>query len=131
MDFGGLLFMPIYEYQALDVLKACHRCRRPFETLQDLHEEPLTKCPLCGGDVRKVISWCRAAVAETSEESTRVERKIKQYETSGMWSHAAELADKHSEKVKDNSLKMRALDNYKKAGYDVNFLSKHANLNNE
>jgi putative FmdB family regulatory protein len=123
--------MPIYEYQALDVLKACHRCRRPFETLQGLHEEPLTKCPLCGGHVRKVISWCRAAVAETSGESTRVERKIKEYETSGMWSHAAELADKHSEKVKDKNLKMRALDNYKKAGYDVNFLSKHANLNNE
>jgi uncharacterized Zn finger protein (UPF0148 family) len=103
----------------------------PFEILQDLHEQTLTKCPVCGRAVRKVISWCRAAVVETSQESTRVERKIKEYETSGMWSHAAELADKHSEKVKDKNLKMRALDNYKKAGYDVDSLSKHANLNNE
>jgi putative FmdB family regulatory protein len=123
--------MPIYEYQALDLRKACRRCRRPFEILQGLHEKLLTECPACGKPVRKVISWCRAAVAETSEESTRVERKIKDYEMSGMWSHAAELADKHSEKVKDKNLKMRALDNYKKAGYDLKFLSKHANLNNE
>jgi hypothetical protein len=46
-----------------------------------------------------------------------------------MWSHAAELADKHSEKTKDKSLRMRALDDYKKAGYDVDTLSKHANSN--
>jgi len=45
--------------------------------------------------------------------------KVKQYEEAGMWSHAAELADKHCEKTKDKDLKMRALDNYKKAGYDV------------
>jgi putative FmdB family regulatory protein len=128
---SGVLVMPIYEYQAVDLRKACHRCRRPFEVLRGLHEEPLTNCPLCGRAVRKVISWCRAAVVETSQESTQVERKIKEYEMSGMWSHAAELADKHSEKVKDKNLKMRALDNYKKAGYDVDSLSKHAKLNNE
>jgi hypothetical protein len=43
-----------------------------------------------------------------------------------MWSHAAELADTHSEKVGDHDMKMRALDNYKKAGYDVGMLEKHA-----
>jgi putative FmdB family regulatory protein len=123
--------MPIYEYQALDLRRACHHCRRPFEILQGLHEEALTACPVCGRAVRKMISWCRAAVAEAPDESARVERKIKEYEVSGMWSHAAELADKHSEKVKDKNLKMRALDDYKKAGYDVDSLSKHANLNNE
>lgn len=48
-----------------------------------------------------------------------------------MWSHAAELADKHSEKIKDKGLKTRALDDYKKAGYDVDSLAKHANLNND
>jgi len=123
--------MPIYEYQAADRRQACRRCREPFEVLQDLHEEPLSDCPACGKAVRKVMSWCRAAVAEASPESTRVEQKIKEYEDSGMWSHAAELADKHSEKAKDKSLKMRALDNYKKAGYDVDTLSKHANANSD
>lgn len=48
-----------------------------------------------------------------------------------MWSHAAELADKHSEKVKDEGLKLRALDNFKKAGYDADSLAKHAKLNND
>ena len=48
-----------------------------------------------------------------------------------MWSHAAELADTHSEKTKDKGLKNRALDNYKKAGYDADSLAKHAKLNND
>jgi hypothetical protein len=45
-----------------------------------------------------------------------------------MWSHAAELADKHSENIKDKSLKMRALENYKKAGYSTDSLAKHVKL---
>jgi len=65
---------------------------------------------------------------EVSEKHTMVENKIKKYEREGMWSHAAELADKHSEKVKDKGLKLRALDNYRKAGYDADSLSKHAKL---
>ena len=68
---------------------------------------------------------------EKSEEHTSVENKIKDYERSGMWSHAAELADKHSEKTKDKNLKIRALENYKKAGYNADSLSKHAKLDDE
>jgi hypothetical protein len=37
---------------------------------------------------------------------------------SGKWSHAAELADKQAEKTKREDLKTRALENYKKAGYN-------------
>ena len=70
-------------------------------------------------------------MAETSPEHQKVEQKIKEYETAGMWSHAAELADKHSEKVKDRGLKMRALDDYKKAGYNADSLAKHANTNQD
>ena len=117
--------MPIYEYESLDPKKGCNKCAQRFETIQDMSEEPLSVCPFCGQKVRKVISWCRAAIIETSDEYTRVERQISDYEKEGMWSHAAELADKHSEKTKDKSTKMRALDNYKKAGYDANSLEKH------
>jgi hypothetical protein len=49
---------------------------------------------------------------------SRVERQIKAYEKEGMYSHAAELADKEAEKTKRDDLKTRALDNYKKAGYE-------------
>ena len=118
--------MPIYEYQAKDCKKACTCCRAPFEVLQRIDEEPLARCPECGSPVKKVISWCHSAVTDTAPEHQRVERKIKEYESAGMWSHAAELADTHSEKAGDHDMKMRALDNYKKAGYDLGTLEKHA-----
>ena len=118
--------MPIYEYIALDRSNACHHCRAGFEIFQQITEKPLSICLHCGQPVKKIISWCRSAVMETAEEHVRVSNKISEYEKSGMWSHAAELADTHSEKVGDRDMKMRALDDYKKAGYDAGTLEKHA-----
>jgi len=123
--------MPIYEYQAVNKGRACPKCREVFEILQSIRERPLSKCPECGKEVRKVISWCHSAVTETSDAALGVERQIKDYEQAGMWSHAAELADKHSEKTKDKALKMRALENYKKAGYDADSLAKHVKSDND
>lgn len=123
--------MPIYEYQAKVPKQGCPSCRTPFEVLQRVDEKALSVCPECGKPVIKIISWCHSAVLETSPEHQRVERKIKEYESAGLWSHAAELADKHSEKVKDKGLKLRALDNYKKAGYDADLLSKHADIHQD
>ncbi|MBN1103410.1 MAG: zinc ribbon domain-containing protein [Deltaproteobacteria bacterium] len=123
--------MPIYEYEASSPRTACRECRVPFEVLQKPGEMDLERCPSCGSPVRKIISWCRSAVVEIPEESTRTERKIRSYESSGMWSHAAELADKHAEKTKDAGLRMRALDNYRKAGYDVDSLVKHTATSND
>ncbi len=123
--------MPIYEYQAVHSDRSCPKCKTGFEILQGVSEKPLSKCPECSKKVKKVISWCHSAVAETSDATLGVERKIKDFEQAGMWSHAAELADKHSEKIKDKGLKMRALDNYKKAGYDTDSLAKHAKLDHE
>lgn len=123
--------MPIYEYQAVNTGRACPKCREVFEIIQKVSERPLSKCPECGNEVRKVISWCHSAVTETSDAALGVERQIKDYEQAGMWSHAAELADKHSEKTKDKGLKMRALENYKKAGYDADSLAKHVKSDND
>ena len=117
--------MPIYEYQALDPGSGCPRCTRPFEVYQGLREPPLEACPDCGAAVRKIISWCRGAVLEASEETLRTEGEIRRYEKAGMWSHAAELADKHAEKTKDRGMRTRALDNYEKAGWDAGTLSRH------
>ncbi|MBN2062706.1 MAG: zinc ribbon domain-containing protein [Deltaproteobacteria bacterium] len=111
--------MPIYEYQALEIKKSCPKCRYLFEVLQNIGDKPISACPFCGNKVKKIISWCHSAVNEPSEDHFKTNKRIKEYEKNGMWSHAAELADKHSEKTGDNSLKQRALDNYKKAGYDV------------
>ena len=123
--------MPIYEYLAKNPGKSCRHCDKPFEVLQAVKDDPLRSCPECGRAVKRIISWCRSNVMESPEEGRRVESKIRDYEASGMWSHAAELADKHSEKTKDKSLRMRALDNYSKAGYDKDTLSKHADFNND
>jgi len=123
--------MPIYEYQSVTSEKACSECCDGFEILQQIQDRPLTKCPHCGHAVKKIISWCRSAIMETSGEHVSVSKQISEYEKSGMWSHAAELADTHSEKIKDPALKTRALDNYEKAGYDADSLAKHAKLDDK
>lgn len=41
--------MPIYEYQ-------CRECNRRLEALQRLSEPPLTTCPECGGELKKLFS---------------------------------------------------------------------------
>jgi len=117
--------MPIYEYQAVSPDTGCPDCRRGFEIFQKINEKPLSTCIYCGKKVKKIISWCHSAVIEKSQEHVSTENKINEYERSGMWSHAAELADKHSEKIKDKDLKIRALENYKKAGYDPDSLARH------
>lgn len=114
--------MPIYEYESKDLGKGCEKCRTRFEILQNISEEPLLRCHYCGRPIRKLVSWCQASIVEVSEEKTRVENKIKEYEGKGMWSHAAELADTYSEKTKDQSLKTRSLEDYKKAGYNTRTL---------
>jgi putative FmdB family regulatory protein len=40
--------MPTYEYQ-------CDVCHDHFERFQQMTDEPLTKCPGCGGPVRRLI----------------------------------------------------------------------------
>jgi len=118
--------MPIYEYEAVSPDASCERCRRGFETYQSLREAPLENCPDCGADVKRVLSWCRALVVERSEVETKVEQRLTSYEKEGKWSHAAELADKHSEKTQDRQMKTRALEDYKKAGYDVDSMVKNS-----
>lgn len=41
--------MPIYEYE-------CINCQKVFEIIQKFNDEPLKNCPLCGAEMRKLIS---------------------------------------------------------------------------
>ena len=41
--------MPLYEY-------TCTACGRRLERLQRVHDAPLTECPHCGGELKKLIS---------------------------------------------------------------------------
>lgn len=103
--------MPIYEYKAIEKNKGCNYCIHGFDILQKFSEGPLTVCPKCGAPVRRAITRFSACVSEPVEESLALEDKLTNYEKEGMWSHAAELADKAG-------LEERAMDDYKKAGYN-------------
>lgn len=41
--------MPTYEYE-------CTECEYSFDEFQKINDKPLTKCPKCGGPVRRLIS---------------------------------------------------------------------------
>jgi len=47
--------MPTYEYE-------CLQCRRNFEVFQGIKEEPLKKCPECGGKVKRLIGAGAAVI---------------------------------------------------------------------
>ncbi len=111
--------MPIYEYECVEGSTGCQRCRGGFEVLQGLREEPIKVCPSCGAPVRRRISLTRAILPGSASGTDPVERKVAEYERQGMFSHAAELADKESEKPERAHLKERAMEDYKRAGYDV------------
>ena len=107
--------MPVYVYVACSSEKSCEHCRSGFEVVQTMSEPELTACPRCRRSIRRVLF--APAVVIKGASVTETDKKIKEYEKEGRWSHAAELADKESEKTKREDLKVRALDNYKKAGY--------------
>ncbi|HEB68537.1 MAG TPA: zinc ribbon domain-containing protein [Desulfobulbus sp.] len=41
--------MPVYEYE-------CPKCKKVHEVQQKMTDEPLSSCPECGGEVKKLIS---------------------------------------------------------------------------
>lgn len=41
--------MPIYEYE-------CQKCRKVVEQWQSMSEAPLSSCPECSGEMKKLIS---------------------------------------------------------------------------
>ena len=110
--------MPIYEYEASSPGRKCRKCSSSFEVIQRIADPPLSSCPDCGGAVRRKISRPRVILPGSAKGADDVEQKVADYERQGMYSHAAELADKESEKPEKALLKERAMENYKKAGYD-------------
>jgi putative FmdB family regulatory protein len=112
----ALTIMPTYAYRAIDSEKSCNYCRSGFEVIQRMTEPALTQCPQCKNPVSRILF--APTVVIKGGPLTETDRKIKEYEKEGKWSHAAELADKEAEKTKRDDLKTRALEDYKKAGYN-------------
>lgn len=40
--------MPTYEYE-------CDKCKKNFDLFQNMKDEPIKKCPKCGGRVHRLI----------------------------------------------------------------------------
>ena len=110
--------MPIYEYEAAFPGRTCRKCAFSFEVIQRLSDLPLDCCPKCGREVRRKISRPRVILPGSARGRDAVENQVAEYESKGMYSHAAELADKESERPEKKHLKERAMEDYKKAGYD-------------
>ena len=110
--------MPIYEYEADSPGRRCKKCAAFFEVIQRLSDPPLPSCPECGQGIKRKISKTRVILPGSARGRNEVEKKVAEYEQQGMYSHAAELADKESEKPDFAHLKERAMEDYKKAGYD-------------
>ena len=108
--------MPTYEYRAISIEMCCDHCRFGFDVIQRMSEPALSWCPNCKSPVCRVIF--APTVVIKGSPLTETDKKIKEFEKEGKWSHAAELADKQAEKTKREDLKTRALENYKKAGYN-------------
>jgi putative FmdB family regulatory protein len=108
--------MPTYVYEAVKLKESCNYCTPGFEVVQRMTEPVFSSCPKCGNAIRRVLF--APSFVMKGKPVTETDKKIRDYEKEGKWSHAAELADKEAEKTKRDDLKTRALENYKKAGYD-------------
>jgi len=113
---GTVKAMPIYEYES--VMGGCPKCSPSLEVIQRLADPPLNACPECGGKLRRKISRPQIILPGSAKGKDAVEGKVAEYEQQGRYSHAAELADIESEKPERAYLKERAIEDYRKAGYD-------------
>lgn len=109
--------MPTYKYRCEEPGRSCDACRTGFEIVQRMTDPELDRCPTCKAPVRRLL-FPPAVVIKKGSPTAQTEQQIRGYEKEGKWSHAAELADKEAEKTKREDLKTRALEDYKKAGYN-------------
>lgn len=63
--------MPTYEYE-------CVKCQHKFEIFQSMTAKPLTKCPKCGGKVKRLIGAGGGVIFKGSGFYTTDYRKDKQ-----------------------------------------------------
>ena len=90
--------MPTYEYK-------CSECDHHFERFQSIKEDPVKKCPKCGGKVERLISrgagiiFKGSGFYETdyrSDNYKKAEKREKSSETSSSDSKKSESEDQKS-----------------------------------
>ena len=57
--------MPIREYIACDPARGCAHCRKGFERIESIDEEPVAACPQCGRKIHRRISAPRVGRSQS------------------------------------------------------------------
>ena len=65
--------MPIYEYKAAGNAH-CKLCKVRFEVRQGINDEPLSRCPECGAEVRKLFSRPFLSLRESLSQKETFDR---------------------------------------------------------
>ncbi len=60
--------MPVYEYGPKGGVAGCDHCRRGFDVLQRMVDEPLAACPKCGCAVERLIQRPAISTPKTNTE---------------------------------------------------------------
>lgn len=68
--------MPTYEYR-------CRSCGHTFDVVQMMSDEPLTVCPVCGGELRKVFAPVAISFKGSGFYATDQRQKSKTSEKTG------------------------------------------------
>ncbi|GAQ94929.1 putative regulatory protein, FmdB family [Thermodesulfovibrio aggregans] len=83
--------MPIYEYE-------CMECHKIHEVIQKFSDKPLKNCPVCGGELKKLISLSSFVLKGTGWYVTDYARKNNSENTSN-----SNNSDKTSKKSEEKS----------------------------
>jgi putative FmdB family regulatory protein len=88
--------MPTYEY-------ACKACGEHLEVVQSFKDDPLTECPNCGGELRKVFSPVGIAFKGSGFYKTDSRPASKPSESASSSSSETKSSDSNSESKPSSS----------------------------
>jgi putative FmdB family regulatory protein len=81
--------MPTYEYR-------CRNCGEPLEVVQSFTDDPLTECPACGGQLRKVFQAVGIAFKGSGFYKTDSRTAAKSSSSAGSASESSTSSDSKS-----------------------------------
>jgi putative FmdB family regulatory protein len=89
--------MPTYEYR-------CRNCGEPLEVVQSFTDDPLTECPACGGQLRKVFQAVGIAFKGSGfyKTDSRTAAKAASSSSAGSGSEASGSSDSKSTSAGSN-----------------------------
>ena len=81
--------MPIYEYQ-------CAKCGEVFEVFQKIHDEPVSQCKFCRGNVEKIFSHSSFQLKGSGWYLTDYSNKSKPSDTGSSTKESAKTSETKS-----------------------------------